>query len=193
MSKGDAFTPADTPAEAPDVDTFDVRLWIKGTAPVTRSVTVFGRPDLMGAIEELKDRLEEAQAAEFDDERPLARSAALDLAQQIDTLQKQMHASALRFRFRGLKNGELDTIREEFGREDDAPEGIGELDYRIQARQCIQPEGLTWEDFRDLHENLGNYFVRKLMKTANEAVSGGGVDVPFSSASSSLIATSSKN
>jgi len=191
MPTGDAFT-KDTPS-TPDAETFNLRAWIKGTAPVTRSVTVYGRPDLMGVIEELSDRLVEAQAAEMDDDRPLARSAALDLAEQIEAARKEMHASALRFRFRGLKNGEHEEIKAEFGREDDAPDGIGELDYRIVARQCVQPEGLSWEDFRDLHGNLGNYFARTIMVTANAAVSGGGVDVPFSSASSSLIATSSQS
>ena len=190
MPTGDAFT-KDPPA-TPDVETFDVRGWIRNTAPVTRSVTVYGRPDLMGEIEALDDRVVELQATEFDDDRLGYVSEAQKVAQQAEELRVQMHASALRFRFRGLKNGELEEIKAEFGREDDAPDGVGELDYRIMARQCVQPAGLSWEDFRTLHENFGAYFARTLMKTAQEAVMGGGVDVPFSSASSSLIATSSQ-
>ena len=72
-------------------------------------------------------------------------------------------------------------------------DGIGEVDYRVMARQCVEPAGLGWEDFRDLHISLGAYFGRTLMKTAIEAVTGGGVDVPFSSASSALIANSPKS
>lgn len=187
---GEAFT-TDTPS-TPDVETFNLRAWIKGTAPVTRSTTVYGRPDLMGVIEELQDRLVEAQSAEMDDDRPLARSAALDLAEQIEAHRSEMHASALRFRFRGLKNGEYEAIKKDADLDGEA-EGIGELDYRVWAHQCVEPKGVEWEDLRDLHDTLGTYFMRTIAVTANAAQSGGGVDVPFSSASSSLIATSSQS
>ena len=56
MSKhsGEAFTTPTDDAPAPDVKGFDPRKWARGTAPVTRSVAVCGRPDLMGHIEALK-------------------------------------------------------------------------------------------------------------------------------------------
>ena len=44
-----------------------------------------------------------------------------------------------------------------------------------------------------LHTTLGAYFMRTIMRTASEAVTGGGVDVPFSSASSALTQGSSKS
>lgn len=189
MPKGDSFT-APPVTDTPDPTGFDMRAWIAGAAPVTRSCTVYGRPDLMGEIEALKDELAEAQSADASDERLSSPTPGLDIAQRIEDLREQMHASAVRFRFRGLRNGELETIREEMGRPDDAPGGVGELDYRIMAAQCVAPAGLRWEDFRDLHTNLGAYFSRTILKTSVEAVQGGGVDVPFSSASSSLIARS---
>ena len=190
---GDAFTKTDVDVDKDNPAAFNLRAWIRGTSPVTRSCTVYGRPDLMGEIEALKDQLAEIQSGDFDDDRPLARSAGLDVAEQIEQLRTQMHASALRFRFRGLRNGELEEVKAEMGRDDDDPDGVGELDYRLMARQCVTPEGVGWEDFRDLHTSLGNYFARTLLRTSIEAVQGGGVDVPFSSASSALTTSSPKS
>lgn len=191
MPTGDAFT-KDTPS-TPDVETFNLRAWIKGTSPVTRSVTVYGRPDLMGEIEALDERVVELQSTEFDDTRLGYVSEAQQVAQQAEALRKEMHASALRFRFRGLKNGEYEAIKKDAGLDGEQPDGIGELDYRVWARQCVEPKGIEWEDLRDLHDTFDNYFMRTIAVTANTAQSGGGVDVPFSSASSSLIATSSQS
>lgn len=192
MPAGEAFTKTtdDAPVDAHDPATFDVRAWIRSTSPVTRSCTVYGRPDLMGEIEALKDELAEVQSTDVDDER-LSHVPGLDIAQRIEALRAQMMASALRFRFRGLRNGELEEVKAETSTTD--ADTIGELDYRIMARQCVEPAGLAWEDFRDLHTSLGAYFGRTLMKTALEAVNGGGVDVPFSSASSALTANSPKS
>lgn len=192
MPQGDSFTKT-TDLDTADPAKFDLRSWISGTTAVTRSCTVYGRPNLMGEIESLKDELAEIQAAEFDDDRPLALSAGLEVARKIEALRAEMHASAVRFRFRGLRNGELEELKAEMGREDDAPDGIGELDYRMLERQCVAPAGVTWEDFRTLHTNFGAYFGRTILKTAGDAASGGGVDVPFSSASSALTASSSKS
>lgn len=190
-TNGSAFGITDT--DTADPATFSIQSWIKGTTPVTRSVTVYGRPDLMGEIEALKDELVEVQSAPFDDDRPLVKSRATQIAEELEAKRTAMLASAVRFRFRGLRNGEIEELREEMGKDDPNPDAISELDYRCMARQCVAPEGLGWEDFRDLHTNFGAYFNRTINRTANEAASGGGVDVPFSSASSALTASSSKS
>jgi len=211
MSKttGEAFTkPTDDTPTALDVATFDVRAWARGTAPVTRSVAVCGRPDLMGHIEALKDELERAQAAEFDDQRPLAKSHAVELAQVLEAARADMLAAMVVFTFRGLRPGELEAIKAEHG-DDGEPEGISDLDYKVWARQCIRAspangdpvKGVDWETLRLMHrgdeaegvEGLGVYFMRTIAATANAAASGGGVDVPFSSASSALTQGSSKS
>jgi hypothetical protein len=195
---GEAFTkPTDDEDKGPDVETFNVRQWIKGTALVTRSVTVCGMPHLMGAIEDLKDQLERAQATEFDDERPLARSTAMRLAEELEAARAQMFDSMVTFRFRGLRPGEYEKIRAEVG--EDVPDE--DYQYHLYAAVCVKPEGLTWEDFKAMHvgddeagiEGLGAYFLHTIGRKATQAIEGTGVDVPFSSASSSLTATSSKN
>lgn len=200
---GEAFT-RQSSDDQPDVDTFNLRSWIKGTGNVTRSVAVCGMPQLMGRIEALKDELERTQAAEFDDDRPLAKTQAMRLAEALEEARAQMLASMVTFRFRGLRNGELEEIKTAHG--PDEKDGITDLDYKVWARQCVEPKGVTWEDLRDLHvgndlpdddpdriEGLGTYFVQTIARTANAAASGGGVDVPFSAASSSLTAGSSKS
>ena len=179
---GEAFTNAPDATPRPEVDGFDLRAWIAGTAPVTRSVTVYGRPDLQGEIEALRDDL-----AETDDP-----ADALTIARTLEAKRAEMTGSALRFRFRGLRNGELEELRAATAATADA-DGVTELDYRILERQCVAPAGVTWGDFATLHTTLGAYFMRTIMRTASEAVTGGGVDVPFSSASSALIKDSGKS
>lgn len=208
--EGAAFgVPADTPQDtpAPDVAGFDPRAWARGTALVTRSVAVCGRPDLMGQIESLKDELERVQAAEFDDERPLAKSTAQALAETLETYRREMLAAMVTFTFRGLRPGELEKIRKDHGQ--DVEEGITDLDYKIWGAQCVRVtpaagepvKGVDWEVLKLMHvgdpdddvEGLGNYFMQTIARTANAAAQGGGVDVPFSSASSALTATSSRS
>ena len=210
MSKqpGAAFSkPTDDAPAALDVTTFDPRAWARGTAPVTRSVAVCGRPDLMGHIEALKDELERAQSAEFDDQRPLAKSHAVELAQALEAARADMLAAVVVFTFRGLRPGEIEAMKAEHGADDS--EGITDLDYKVWARQCIKispasgdpVKSVDWETLRLMHrgdeeqgvEGLGAYFVQTIARTANAAASGGGVDVPFSSASSALTQGSSRS
>ena len=216
MSKhsGAAFSkPTDDAPATPDVTTFDPRAWARGTAPVTRSVAVCGRPDLMGHIEALADEIERAQASEMEDQRPLAKSHAVELAQALDACRADMLAAMVVFTFRGLRPGELEAIKAEHGPVDG--DGITDLDYKVWARQCIKispaagepAKGVDWETLRLMHrgtpdlepddpgfvQGLGVYFVRTIGATANAAASGLGVDVPFSSASSALTQGFSKS
>ena len=215
MSKqpGAAFSKPTDDTPAPDVKGFDPRAWARGTAPVTRSVAVCGRPDLMGQIEALKDELERAQASELEDQRPLAKSHAVELAQALDACRADMLAAMVVFTFRGLRPGELEAIKAEHGPVDG--DGITDLDYKVWARQCIKispaqgdpVKGTDWETLRLMHrgtpeldpddpsfvEGLGVYFIQTVARTANAAASGGGVDVPFSSASSALTQGSSRS
>lgn len=190
---GESFTPS-TPDTTPEA--FDVRKWRRGAALVTRSVEVYGRPDLLGVIEALDAEIVRAQAAEFDDDRPLAKSHARDLAEQREAVAREMAESVQVFRFRGLRPGELEAINAENPSDDDT---ISDRDYKVWAAQCVEPKGLTWEDFKALHrgddesEGLGAYFLQTIARTANLASQAGGIDVPFSPASSLLTGNSSKS
>lgn len=193
---GGSFQKTETTADT-SPETFDVKKWRRGAALVTRSVEVYGRPDLLGTIEALDDQIVRVQAAEFDEGRDAAKARARELAVEREQAAAEMAESVQTFRFRGLRPGELEKIRADHGADDD--EGITDLDYKVWAAQCIEPKGLSWEDFKALHlgdeesEGLGFYFMQTIGRTANLASSANGVDVPFSSASSLLIETSSKN
>lgn len=210
---GEAFTKPTDDSPAPlDVKGFDPRAWARGTALVTRSVPVCGRPDLMGHIEALKDELERVQAAEFDDERPMIKSRAKAIATELEAARRDMLDSMATFTFRGLRPGEFEAMKAEHGVVD--AQGITDLDYKIWARQCIRitpavgdpVPGVDWETLKLMHlgdrtsdnpdewvEGLGPHFLRTIAVTANAASEGGGVDVPFSSASSALTQPSSKS
>lgn len=203
--------PDDTPA--PNVAGFDPRAWARGAALVTRSVPVCGRPDLMGHIEALKDELERTQSVEFDDERPLAKSHALQLAQALEAARQDMLDAMVTFTFRGLRPGEIDPILAEHKNDD--TNGVTDRDYKVWALQCtrVTPaagdpvKGIDWQvlklmhlgtpelepDHEDYVQGLGAYFMRTIAATANQAAQGGGVDVPFSSASSALTSASSRS
>ena len=138
----------------------------------------------------------------------------MDLAQALEACRRDMLASMATFTFRGLRPGELEAMKAEHGA-DEEPEGISDLDYKVWARQCIRitpaqgepVKGTDWATLRLMHrgtpeldpddenfvEGLGVYFIQTVARTANAAASGGGVDVPFSSASSALTQGSSRS
>lgn len=190
---GEAFGLNSAGTGTVDHKDFDPKAWVRGTATVTRSVTVFGRADLMGELEALKAQLErEQQSTSFDgDERTLMLSRVTQLSREFEAKRQEMYDSAIEFKLRGLRDGELEELREEMGRDDPNPNGVSELDYRVLARQCVFPAGFDWTDFQQMHQNMGKYFLQTLVRTSNAASEGGVVDVPFSSVASARTASSS--
>lgn len=197
---GESFTKTPVPDQpgSVDPDTFNFRRWLTGTAVVTRSVAVCGRPDLMGRLEELKSDLERAQSASLDDDRLSGDGSTARLAAEFEALRAEMESSYVTFTFRGLRNGELEKVKAEWekagdGRpkwDEEAPGGDIVGSYALIAATCTKPAGVTWEDVRDLHEHIGAYFAQTISRTAVKAWEAGGVDVPFSLAASTLTGTS---
>lgn len=194
---GESFTKPETTADTKP-EAFDVKKWRRGAALVTRSVEVYGRPDLLGVIEDLDAQIVRLQSGGFDKGREAAKAQARELAVQREQVAAEMTASAQTFRFRGLRPGEEEAIKAEHP-DLVSSEDWTTIDYKKWAKQCVSPAGLSWEDMRNLHlgdeesEGLGNYFIQTIVSTAFLANTANGVDVPFSSASSSLIANSAKN
>ena len=193
----------------PDVAGFDLDAFIRGTALITRTVEVCGKPQLMGVIEDLKAQLERPDISDVDDDRPMAPSPALAIARELEATREEMLASVARWKFRALRNGEIEKIRAEtsddttvIGRYGEGTE-LTEFDYRCWAAQVVaingSPVTATWEQLHALHTGveggtpgLGAYFMQTIARTANLANSGVGVDAPFSLKSSALIAKQSK-
>src|SRR5689334_3338966 len=88
---------------------FDLDDWLDNARLPERSVTVFGRADLVAEHQELEEQLTRARAVYSDDERLV--DPTTDLAARMRELSEQMQASALTFRLRALTRDEQDAAR----------------------------------------------------------------------------------
>lgn len=165
-------------------DDFDLEAWIGGAKLPERACTVYSRPDLVGQYEALDADLRRLQSRDDDesaDERLGTKSEPQRIAAQMDAIRREMDASARVFKFRSLAPGELDEIKDAAGK-GAQPE---ELTFRVLATQCVQPAGITWEQFKTLYQALGDgYFNATILQTANEAREANAVALPFSLAAS---------
>lgn len=206
-SKGAAFGVTDEAPALPDVKGFDIRAYAAGTAVITKSVEVCGKPHLIGRIEELKSLLERP-VTQVDDERASGPTAStrddLAIAQELEALRVEVLDSISTWRLRGLRNGEREAILKAVGGKpqaedpnEDLSDALTEYNYRKLATQVVSVNGhpvdLTWQDMRLLHvgddadvQGIGAHFIQTIFRTASQAAQGVGVDVPFSQRSSSL-------
>lgn len=185
----------DTQRDALDADTFDLRGWLDDTkvapATPTRSVKVYMRPDLQGIIEADDIELHRVQGSDSDESDNLlvSKGRERELAERIEANRREMERTAVVFRFRGPVNqAEIEGVK------DGVPKGSpsDEATMRIVAALCVQPADLSADDMRRIRDRIGEpYFVETLLRTANKAVEGNDVDVPFSLAASALMARSS--
>jgi hypothetical protein len=109
------------------------------------------------------------------------------MAEQVEALRAEMAESRVVFKFRSLDPGEFDKIHATAGGDEAAPEKIA---YAVFAAQCVQPAGLSADDFEAMAEALGEgYFTNTIVRAAIAARDGGGVDVPFSLNASEVLRT----
>ena len=161
---------------------FDIDAWVKGVKLPEKSVVVYQRPDLVGEFESLEVALRDAQtkaAANADDDRLAdpAKSRAADIADRMETLREQMSGSAITFRFRSPSPDEYEVVKKDAGK---GAQPL-EITFRLLARQCVEPAGLTWEHFKAMYDGFGDgYFSNTILRCANEAREAEAVDVPFS-------------
>lgn len=190
MSKGSAFTKADAESDEPKMDPtkFDLQRWIaKGKARVVKYVEVYMAAGLEADIRELDAQIVHEKASPADDRLAGGDNRLVELAEQVESLRAEMAESRVVFKFRSLDPGEFDKIHAAAGGDDVPAEKIG---YAIFAAQCVQPTGLTAEDFESLADALGEgYFTNTLVRAAIAARDGGSVDVPFSLNASEVLRT----
>lgn len=210
--RGAAFVADDRPTLSTDPAKFSIRDWSRGAGIVVKSVDVCGKPQLIGEIEELKTLLERAKPTESDDRPYVDSPRQIDeqaVAEELEDLREQVLDSFATWKLRGLRDGERDAIRAKVGDEAYAEfmntdanskalaDALSEFEYRVLAHQVVSVGGhkvdVTWEDMRFLHvgdgeesNGLGAYFMQTIVRTANAAANGVGVDVPFSLRSSAL-------
>jgi hypothetical protein len=179
----DVFTRADQNGH----DTFDLDGWISGARLPEKSVTVYGRADLVGEYQELEIEFESARRNASGDER-LGGTAELDIAQRMVDVQEQMQASALTFRFRALSKDETKPIF------DDAPKdkaGNADDDYVAThwvAAASVHPK-ITPEQAGQIRERIGQGQFGSLWDAAYSATTAKRIDIPFSYTASAALST----
>lgn len=126
--------------EALNVDTFDLAGWMAGFHPLTRSCTVYGRPDLLAIIDTVADRakLAKQQGEDVEALRERAREAA-----------KQIEASAMVFTAQAWSDEKVAAHKAELEKA-----GITEpeISYHMVAAQIISPAGITAELLKQIEE-----------------------------------------
>jgi len=174
--------------------TFDVDAWLDQAAPPQRSVTVYGRADLVAELEDLAaQRADLARVAE--QPKPAAGpvdyrlGGAVDVTDedlelsmldaQIGELRATVDRSRLVLHVRGLLNTERDELIAKHGGKDD----IDRLDARayehsVVSRAMVAPT-MTPEQVARLHEVIGEAQWVTIGQ-ALERASSERVDVPLS-------------
>jgi hypothetical protein len=170
---GEAFTPAS--------DEFSLDDWISGARLPEKSVTVYGRADLVAEVYELEHQLRSERTQGVDDDR-LTGDPKVALAQRIEDLREAMQSSALTFRFRALLESE--RVKREDGKSKPTDE---ELTYANLAIQCVAPK-VKADQWPLIRERIGEGQFAALLEAAGSASYDRQVSVPFSLASSALLA-----
>lgn len=184
-SKGDAFAKAEpAPARDPLGDfRMNLRKWRdKGTARVVKYAEVFLAPGLQAEIDAL-----DAEIVRLGTDNP----ESVPLAEQAEALREEMQSSRMSFKFAGIDSENIRSIADGF--EKDADGNVKDnkgFTCQVLAAQCVEPKGMTADDFADLFDALGEgYFGRTLLAASGAARDGVSVDVPFSLAASLTLKT----
>lgn len=147
---GSTPTPADA-ALAPEG--FDLQGWLSGVKPARRTVTVYGRADLLAEAEQLRWHL---SLASGDDKA--------EIAAQLEATLEQIRASAADFIIEGRTSTWLETIHQGFEAqkiEDKVERGLRQL-----AMQIVSPQ-ITYAELSELAK-LREPDVVRMLEVATE-------------------------
>lgn len=126
-------------------ESFDLAAWVDGIQPVTHSVTLYARGDLVGDMDRIHARLRHAR-----DTRDTR--AVEELTAQAREVVDILNESALDVVVVGWSQDRIDAFRRER-----AEEGLDEHAVSLAqvAAQVIQPEGFTVSFLETLFERIG--------------------------------------
>jgi hypothetical protein len=158
----DAFTKA--------VDEFSLDDWIDGARLPEKSVTVYGRADLV-----------DAQGSDDGDER-LVGSPVSRLAAAIEACEKDMKASALTFRFRAILDADVEAAKRAHPGDEEA------RTYAMLSKQSVHPQ-VSEQQWPKIRERIGEGQFNALLNAAAEASFERQIPVPFSLAASAARST----
>lgn len=180
MPKKDAFT-------KPDADGFDFDSWLSTAKPPERSVTVYGRADLVAELEELEEQLQSANQSALNDDRLNGGNTPKAVAARISAVQGEMKSSAVTFRFRALSKATTKGFYDDAPKvKDEDGEAGPDMEWvatRWVAAASVQPK-VTVAQVEQLREHIGEGQFVALWEAAFSATNQKRVSVPFSLAAS---------
>lgn len=178
-NQGEAFTKTD--------DEFDA--WMSGARLPEKSVTVYGRADLVADLAELEEQLQAANQAVLVDERMNGGSSARAIAAKINAVQEEMKSSAMTFRFRSLPKATVKGIYADAPKvKDDDGEMTPDMDHvavHWVAAACVS-HNLTPAKVEQIQDRIGDGQFVGLWEAAFTASNEKRVSVPFSLAASMM-------
>ena len=131
--------------EALSPETFDLAAWVDGVQPVTHSVTLYSRGDLVADLDVIRERIRHAR-----DSRDT--QAVEELTRQAREIVTALDESALDVVVVGWSQDRIDAFRNEKreGGLDEQAVSLAQV-----AAQVIQPEGFTTAMLETLFERIG--------------------------------------
>jgi len=135
--------PAETTNDTGAAD-FDLAKWVAGVLPVTHTVTIYQRGDLVGDLDVVKMRLAQARLSRDKD----AIAALEDQAAQIV---EALEGSSLEVKVEGWSQDRIDAFIEPL-----KVAGMSDEDRVIEqvAAQVTEPAGFTADQYRTLLERV---------------------------------------
>jgi hypothetical protein len=164
----------------------DLDAWIEDARLPEKSVTVYGRADLVAEHQRLVEELGHLQRASLSDGR--VNDPTVDVATEIKDVEARMEASALTFRFRALTRNESKTITTEAPKDKD---GEPDADYTAAAwlaASSVSPK-LTVGQASSVREKIGEGQFNSLWQAAWSVSNDRRVDVPLSPAASVILSS----
>jgi len=168
----DVFTKADPAA-------FDLDSWIDGAKLPEKSVTVFGRADLVARWEELDRQL--STMDDGGDER-LGGNTPATVAAEMTKVREDIDKSALTFTFRAVLEDERKAAEKAAGGDDD------KLSYLVLSAQAVKPK-VSAEQWPKIRAKIGEGQYMALLEAAASASYDRKISVPFSLAHSAALST----
>jgi len=170
----DAFTKTD-----PDV--FDLDSWIDGAKLPEKSVTVYGRADLVARWEELDRQL---SAMDDNDDERLGGNTPATIAAEMTKVRADLDKSALTFTFRAILEDERKKAEKDAAGDDD------KIAYNVLSVQAVKPR-VSPEQWPKIRAKIGEGQFFALLEASTAAAYERKVSVPFSLAHSAALNTQS--
>ena len=177
MTTDDTFSGQNT---EPTVEDFDPAAWLSGATGTQRSVTIYGRGDLIAEVDELDRQARLARDAP-DTDRALGDSTPESLEERRDALYAEFEASAVNVRVQGRSEAWLLAIQKRLKKAGIAADDkTGEWTLHYLAEAIVTPKGIdvAWlRQFREMSESQYNRLVQAFIAACGAPPA---VTLPFS-------------